>query len=181
MSDGPQIVLGVSGSIAAYKAAEIVRLMVTRGWGVSVMMTEAATRYVGPLTFRALTGRPVSQGRFEAMDESTFQHIELAERADAMLIAPATANVMAKIAHGLADDIVTATVLAYRGPLLLAPAMNVGMWSSPATQANVEQLKARDVQVLDVGEGELACGAVGAGRLSPPLDIVDAVACTLGV
>lgn len=170
------IVLGVSGSIAAYKAVDIVRLMTGRGWRVSVMMTQAATRYVGPLTFQALTGRMVAHGRFEDLPDSVFAHIDLAQDTDAILLAPATANLIAKIAHGLADDIVTATVLARSVPLIIAPAMNDRMWANPATQDNLALLQARGVHLLDVEHGELACGSVGAGRLLAPERIVEAVA-----
>lgn len=170
------VVLGVSGSIAAYKAADIVRLMTGRGWRVSVMMTQSATRYVGPLTFQALTGRMVAHGRFEDLPDSVFAHIDLAQDTSAILLAPATANLIAKIAHGLADDIVTATVLARSVPLIVAPAMNDQMWSNAATQDNLALLRARGVHVLDVEHGELACGRVGAGRLAPPERIVEATA-----
>lgn len=164
MKKNPRVVLGVTGSIAAYKAAELVRLMMQKGWDVWVMMTEAATHYVGPLTFHALTRHPVAAGKCEAMPTEAFQHLDLAS-ADAVVIAPCTANMIAKLAHGLADDIVSATCLATQAPLIVAPAMNDQMWSNPATQANVALLKQRGVRVLDVEEGQLACGAVGAGRL----------------
>jgi len=173
------IVLGVTGSIAAYKAAELVRRMQQQGWDVWVMMTEAAAKYVGPLTFQALTKHPVAVGKCEAVESSTYQHLDLSGRAGAVVIAPCTANVLAKIAHGLADDVVSATVLAAAGPVLVAPAMNARMWLNPATQANVKTLKDRGVLVLDVGEGELACGDVGAGRLTELENIVAAVAGTM--
>jgi phosphopantothenoylcysteine decarboxylase/phosphopantothenate--cysteine ligase len=173
------IVLGVTGSIAAYKAAELVRRMQQQGWDVWVMMTEAAAKYVGPLTFQALTKHPVAVGKCEAVESSTYQHLDLSGRAGVVVIAPCTANVLAKIAHGLADDVVTATVLAAAGPVLVAPAMNSRMWQNPATQANVKTLKDRGVLVLDVGEGELACGEVGAGRLTELENIVAAVAQTM--
>lgn len=168
------IVLGVTGSIAAYKAVELVRMMTAKGWTVSVAMTESATRYVGPLTFQALTGHPVAAGRFENLPLASFQHLDLARAADALVIAPCTANVLAKLAHGLADDVLTATALACRAPLVVAPAMNTNMWEHPATRANVASLVARGVRVLEVGSGELACGEVGAGRLCPLDHIVAA-------
>jgi phosphopantothenoylcysteine decarboxylase / phosphopantothenate---cysteine ligase len=174
MKTAKRIVLGVTGSIAAYKAAELVRLMSTKGWDVWVMMTEAATKYVGPLTFQALTRHPVPAGRCEAIPTEAFQHLDLAS-SDAVVVAPCTANVLAKMACGLADDIVTATVLATTAPVILAPAMNEKMWKNPATQANVEVLKDRGLSVLDVEEGELACGVVGAGRLVELEKIVEAV------
>ena len=174
MKTGKRVVLGVTGSIAAYKAAELVRLMTGKGWDVWVMMTEAATKYVGPLTFHALTGHPVPAGRCEAVPTEAYQHLDLGS-ADVIVIAPCTANVLAKIAHGLADDIVTATVLATAAPLIVAPAMNEKMWMNPATQANVETLKKRGIKLLDVEKGELACGVVGAGRLCALEKIVAAV------
>lgn len=173
-----RIVLGVTGSIAAYKAAELVRLMTAKKWDVWVMMTEAATKYVGPLTFQALTHHPVPSGRAESTPTEVFQHLDLAS-ADAVIIAPCTANVLAKMAHGLADDILTATVLATKAPLIVAPAMNENMWTHPATQENVATLKKRGVRMLDVESGELACGVLGAGRLCALDKIVDAVASAL--
>jgi len=174
MKTPKRVVLGVTGSIAAYKAAELVRLMMAKEWDVWVMMTEASTQYIGPLTFHALTRHPVPAGRCEAIPSEAFQHLDLAS-ADVLVIAPCTANVVAKLAHGLADDIVSATALAAGGPLIVAPAMNERMWLNPATRANVETLKSRGITVLDVEHGELACGIVGAGRLRPLDDIVAAV------
>lgn len=176
MSDKPHIVLGVSGSIAAFKAAELVRQFAARGWDTSVIMTAAATRYVGVLTFEALTGHPVAVGGFEEFKESSFQHIALARRARVIVIAPCTANVMAKIACGLADDVLTSTVLARDVPLVIAPAMNTCMWNNPATQANKATLEERGITVLEVGRGELACGETGDGRLCELALIVEAVA-----
>ncbi len=174
MNPRPRITLGVTGSIAAYKAAELARLMIRRDWDVWVMMTEAATHYVGPLTFQALTGHPVATGRAEASPVATFQHLDLAG-AEVVVIAPCTANVMAKIAHGLADDIVSATALACRVAPVVAPAMNEGMWLNPATQANIRTLRERGVEVLEVEAGALACGATGSGRLCALERIVAAV------
>ena len=134
-------------------------------------MTQAATAYVGPLTFQALTGRPVATGGFDDRAPGDFPHIGLAREADLILIAPCTANLMAKIAHGLADDMLTATVLARDVPLVIAPAMNVHMWNNPATQANRATLLTRAIDVIDVGEGSLACGEIGAGRL-PDVDVI---------
>jgi phosphopantothenoylcysteine decarboxylase/phosphopantothenate--cysteine ligase len=174
MKSAKRVVLGVTGSIAAYKAAELVRRMTSKGWDVWVMMTEAATQYVGPLTFLALTRHPVPSGRAEATPAEAFQHLDLSS-ADAIVVAPCTANVMAKIAHGLADDIVSATVLATTSPVIVAPAMNEKMWLNPATQDNVRTLKRRHIQVLDTEKGELACGVMGAGRLCMLDKIVKAV------
>ncbi len=174
-----RVVLGVTGSIAAYKAAELVRRMTAKSWDVWVMMTEAATKYVGPLTFHALTGHPVAAGKCEALPTAAFQHLDLAS-CDALVIAPCTANVLAKLAVGLADDIVTATALACTAPLVVAPAMNDKMWRHPATQANVAMLRQRGVRLLDVEHGELACGMVGAGRLTDLEIILTEVARALG-
>lgn len=175
MSSESRIVLGVTGSIAAYKAAELTRRLGEADCAVSIMMTESATKFVGPLTFQALSGNPVVRGRLESLPPEAFQHIDLVRDADLVLIAPCTANVMAKIAHGIADDVVTATVLASRAPLMLAPAMNDGMWENAATQANVKTLRERGVTLLEVGHGALACGMVGAGRMMEPEAIVEAV------
>jgi len=175
MSTAPHVVLGVTGSIAAYKAVELVRLMTAKGWTVSVMMTESATKYVGALTFQALTHRPVAVGRFENLGPEAFQHIDLATEATVMLIAPCTANVIAKIACGIADDVLTSTVLANHAPLIIAPAMNTNMWTNPATQANVRTLQERGITLLPVESGELACGVVGDGRLTALERILDAV------
>jgi phosphopantothenoylcysteine decarboxylase/phosphopantothenate--cysteine ligase len=175
MPSNLHIVLGVTGSIAAYKAAELVRLLAKAGNEISVMMTASASKYVGPLTFHALSGRPVYTGRFDETAEEAFAHIELARAADLMLIAPCTANMAAKVAHGIADDLVSATVLARSVPLVVAPAMNDRMWNNPATQANISLLRERGIHVLDVGRGSLACGTVGEGRMLEPESIVDAL------
>lgn len=169
------VVVGVSGSIAAYKAAELVRLFQKDGWDVWVMMTEAAGQYVGPLTFAALTHHPVARGHLDRVDADTYQHLDLAGRADALVIAPCTANVLAKLAHGLADDVVSATALACEVPLIVAPAMNHRMWRHPATRDNVRTLKRRGACILEPEAGELACGEMGAGRLCPLAKIVAAV------
>ncbi|MEI6971272.1 MAG: flavoprotein [bacterium] len=170
------IVLGVTGSIAAYKSAELVRLIRKRGWTVSVIMTEAATKFVGELTFRTLSRNPVGVGMFDSPEEWCPEHISLAERADAVLIAPCTANVIAKIAHGLADDLLGATVLAAAGPVIVAPAMNGRMWDNEATRANVRTIKSRGIHIVDVEAGELACGCEGRGRMASPEAIMNALA-----
>jgi phosphopantothenoylcysteine decarboxylase/phosphopantothenate--cysteine ligase len=175
MSAERHILLGVTGSIAAYKSADLVRRLMEVGCQVSVMMTQSATKYVGPLTFQALSGRPVNYGRFEDLSEGMYPHIDLGQGVDLLLIAPCTANVIAKIAHGIADDVLTATVLARSVPLWIAPAMNDRMWENPATQDNLALLRKRDIHVLDVGTGELACGSVGAGRMMEPNAIVEAL------
>jgi phosphopantothenoylcysteine decarboxylase/phosphopantothenate--cysteine ligase len=170
------ILLGVTGSIAAYKACELTRLFVKSGHAVHVLMTDAATRFVSPLTFRTLSRNPVSAGLFDAPDEWVPGHISLAERADVLVVAPCTANVIAKLAMGLADDLLSCTALACQAPLVVAPAMNVRMWEHPATRANVACLRARGARIVEPGEGELACGAQGKGRMAPLEAIVDAVA-----
>ena len=175
----PEIVLGVTGSIAAYKAAELVRLMVKEGWGVSVILTHDATRFVGELTFRTLSRRPVTVDMFDAPDEWIPGHISVAEQASVMVVAPCTANVLAKLAQGLADDMLSATALACPAPLIIAPAMNTRMWEHPATQANVAALRKRGATLVDVGVGDLACGIEGRGRMAEPAEILRVVRQTL--
>jgi len=169
------VVLGVTGSIAAYKAAELVRLMRKRDWDVSVIMTEAATKFIGPLTLRTLSNRPVAIEMFPEPEPEQVPHIALSDWADCIVVAPCTANVIAKAAQGLSDDLLSCTLLACTAPIVIAPAMNVKMWDHPATQANVAILKERGVNVLEVGEGDLACGYQGRGRLVDLETIVGAV------
>lgn len=164
-------ILGVTGSIAAYKSAELTRRMVKAGWEVHVVMTAAATRFVTPLTFRTLSRNPVGVDAFGEPEAWMPGHISLAERATIVVVAPCTANVLAKIAHGLADDLLCATVLATQAPLVLAPAMNSGMWQNPATQANLETVHARGVHIVDADTGDLACGS-GKGRMAAPQAIL---------
>lgn len=170
------ILLGVTGSIAAYKAAELVRLMAGKKWDVAVIMTQAATRFVGELTFRTLTRRPVVVEMFKETEEWRPTHISLADFADVLVIAPCTANVMAKLAHGLADDVLTATALACKAPLVIAPAMNEVMWNHTATRENLKILKSRHAVIVDVRKGGLACGDEGKGCLAP----VDAILTAIG-
>lgn len=172
------VLLGVTGSIAAYKACELARLFVKNGHGLHVIMTPSATRFVSPLTFRTLSRNPVSLDMFDEPDEWVPGHISLAERAALLVIAPCTANVIAKLAHGLADDMLTATALATRAPLLIAPAMNTGMWEHAATQANLSILASRGAHVVEAGTGDLACGTSGKGRMAEA-DEVFASACRL--
>ncbi|MFQ5520933.1 MAG: bifunctional phosphopantothenoylcysteine decarboxylase/phosphopantothenate--cysteine ligase CoaBC [Candidatus Methylomirabilia bacterium] len=162
---GKELILGVSGSIAAYKAAYLLRELVRLGAGVTVVLTEHAARFVGPLTWRTLSSRPVLTDLFDAQTEAQVEHVALAERADALLVVPATANILAKAAHGIADDSLTTVLLACRGPVLMAPAMDGGMWEHPAVQANVATLRGRGVIVLEPESGELASGLIGKGRL----------------
>ena len=171
----PTVVLGVTGGIAAYKAAELTRALVKHGCTVKVVMTEAATRFVAPLTFRTLTNEPVALSLWEDEPGDPVHHISLAEEADVMVVAPCTANVLAKLAQGRADDLLTTTALATEAPLVIAPAMNVHMWRKQATKANVEALRSRSVIFVEPGYGELACGEVGEGRLAAVEDITAAV------
>ena len=169
-----KILLGVTGSIAAYKAAELIRLFVKNGDEVTVVMTEAATKFVAPLTFQTLARNPVFVDQFAPPVSWKPEHISLAEAADLVLVAPATANTIAKMRYGLADNLLTATLLATRAPIVIAPAMNTGMWESPVTQENIAALKSRGVKVIEPGDGELACGVKGKGRMMEPEKIFEA-------
>ena len=162
------IALGVTGSIAAYKACTLVRLFVKAGHDVTVVMTEHAKEFVTPLTFRTLSRNPVESELFAAPVTWVPGHVSLAERADIVVVAPCTANVMAKMSAGIADDLLTSLLLATRKPILLAPAMNTGMWLNPATQANYSALAKRGVEFVDMATGELACRASGPGRMAEP-------------
>lgn len=176
MSGAPQrILLGVGGGIAAYKSAELVRRLRERGVAVRVVMTESATRFVTALTFQALSGEPVRTSLWDEAAEAAMGHIELARWADRIVIAPASADVIARLAHGRADDLLTTLCLASQAPLFLAPAMNRVMWQHPALQANVATLVARAVTLLGPGEGAQACGETGAGRMWEPDAIAAAV------
>lgn len=172
------VLIGVTGCIAAYKSAEIVRALQKRGLRVKVVMTEHATHFIDPLTFRSLTHEPVAVGLFDDPSDP-IHHISLAEEADLFLIAPCTANVVAKIAHGIADDLLTTTALACTAPLVVAPAMNVHMYEAAATQENLSALARRGARIVEAGSGYLACGDVGRGRLAEIEDIVDCVLETL--
>lgn len=174
------VVLGVSGSIAAYKVADLASRLTQAGYSVHTVMTESATKLVGPATFRALTGRPVATGMFELSNPFSIEHVSLADLADLYVIAPATANVIAKLAHGLADDLLTCTALATRAPILVAPAMHTAMWENAATQANIETLRQRGVHLVGPSVGRLASGGHGAGRMAPVDEIADRVAALLG-
>ena len=174
------VVLGVGGGIAAYKACELVRLVVRHGGRVRVAMTRAATSFVAPLTFQALSGAPVLLDLFEPEAEMTYGHLGLARAADLLVVAPATADLLARLRAGMGDDAVTTTALAATCPVLLAPAMNTRMWANPAVQENLAALKARGWEVVGPGRGELADGDVGEGRLAEPEEIAEAVARLLG-
>lgn len=169
------LLLGVTGSIAAYKAAELVRRFRTNNWNVKVVMTPSATRFVGEWTFKSLSQNPVYTEMFPSNADWRPDHIALGEWPDVFLIAPCTANVIAKLAHGLADDLLSCTALAMQAPIVIAPAMNDRMWTNPATQANVSQLKSRGITFVDVGTGDLACGYQARGRLANLDDIEKAV------
>ena len=172
------ILVGVTGCIAVYKSAELVRLFQKAGYRVKVVMTEHATHFVDPLTFRSLTHEPVAIGLFDDPSDP-IHHISLAEEADVFVIAPCTANVAAKIAHGIADDLLTTTALACTAPLVVAPAMNVHMYEAAATQENLATLEKRGVRIVEAGSGYLACGDVGRGRLADLDDIVSATIAAL--
>ena len=181
-----RVALGVAGGIAAYKAAELVRVLQDRGVEVQVIMTRNAREFITPLTFAALSGRKVitemfGDGQGEANLESALEHIAVAQGIDALVIAPATANILAKIAQGIADDFLTTLCLATKAPIIVAPAMNVSMWENPATQRNVATLRERGVSVLDPEVGYLACGMTGAGRLTSLERIAGALYEVLGL
>jgi phosphopantothenoylcysteine synthetase/decarboxylase len=171
MSAPKNIVLGVTGSIAAYKAADLTSLLVKKGHDVHVVMTESARRFITPLTLQTLSKHPVTTDVFDEQEGWCPGHIELADRADLLLIAPASAAALARFACGLADDAITCIALATRAPVLIAPAMNGKMWSHPATVQNTETLRTRGVHFIGPDEGLLACGYEGAGRLWPVDDI----------
>ena len=175
--NGRRLVIGVTGGIAAYKTAALVSRLVQAGATVTVVMTQSATRLVGPKTFEALSGRPV---RTDMWGPGAHPHIELAEEAELLCVAPATANLLAKAACGLADDLLSTLLLAFSGPIVLAPAMNSHMWNKPAVQRNVEQLRADRFLLVDPEEGYLSCGAVGVGRMASPDKIFQVIADTLG-
>jgi len=171
-----RILLGVTGSIAAYKAADVVRLMRAKSWDVRVIMTPSATQFIGELTLRTLSMNPVAVEMFSPSEAWKPEHVALADSADLFLIAPCTANVMAKLACGIADDLLTCVALACDAPLVLAPAMNQKMWDHPATGENLVRLKQRGVKFVDVESGFLACGTQGRGRMAEPEQIVEYVA-----
>jgi phosphopantothenoylcysteine decarboxylase/phosphopantothenate--cysteine ligase len=169
------VLLGVTGSIAAYKAVELASRLVQGGAKLDVVMTACATEFVTPLTFRSITHRPVITDMFAAPEEYDIEHIALAERADVVVIAPATANIMAKLAAGIADDMLCCAILATTAPVLLAPAMNVHMWENAITQENLARLRARGFKIVEPGCGSLACGTEGRGRLAELEDILTAI------
>lgn len=170
------VLLGVSGGIAAYKAAELARLFVKQGATVRTILTKSALEFITPLTFESLTGNPSATEMFAPRSESAHEHIELARFCNLFIVAPATANVIAKFAHGIADDLLSTTALATTAQIVVAPAMNSVMWENAATKANVALLKERGIKFIGPSEGELACLEVGAGRMSEPADIIAGLA-----
>ncbi len=173
---GREIVLGVTGGIAAYKSAELVSRLRHLGARVSVVMTRNATEFVAPLTFQTLSAAQVAVDTFQAPEYWNVEHVALAKRAEVFVVAPATANILAKMAHGIADDMLSTTLLATKAPILVAPAMNTGMWTAEATRENVRILRERGVRFVGPGNGMLACGDSGDGRMSEPEEIVEAIA-----
>ena len=172
---GQELVVGVSGGVAAYKSAMLVSQLVQAGAGVTVVMTEAAKEFVGPATFAALTGRPVLSQVFDEVRYPLGAHIELARSAKLLCVAPATADLIGKVAHGLADDLLSTLALSFTGPILLAPAMNNEMWVKPAVQRNLEQVRRDGVHIVGPEEGWLSCRTVGVGRMSSPESIRAAI------
>jgi phosphopantothenoylcysteine decarboxylase/phosphopantothenate--cysteine ligase len=181
VSGGKNVVLGVTGSIAAYKAVDIASKLTQKGIAVDVVMTKAAQQFVMPLTFRSITHRPVVIDMFDLASEFSVEHVALAERADVVVIAPATANTIAKLAAGIADEMICSTVLATRAPVIIAPAMDAGMWQNPVTQENVNKLRSRGFTIVGPGYGRLASGLVGMGRLIENEEILGAIFQVLGV
>lgn len=167
-----EILIGVTGGIAAYKTADLTSKLVQAGASVTVAMTESAKKFVGPTTFEALTNRPVYENLFEPVEHPQGEHIGLARRADLYLIAPATADFLAKAAHGHASDLVSTLVLTVTCPVFVAPAMNTEMWNKPPVQRNIQQLKEDGLNFVEPGSGWLSCGQIGAGRMAEPADIL---------
>jgi phosphopantothenoylcysteine decarboxylase / phosphopantothenate---cysteine ligase len=180
LSQVKNVLLGVTGGIAAYKSADLVRRLKERGFAVRVVMTDAATQFVTPLTMQAVSGNPVHQRLFDLDAEAAMGHIELAKWADVIIVAPATANTIAKIAHGFSDNLLTTLITASAAPLVVAPAMNQQMWANSLTKEHIAQLKQRGVLLIGPAAGEQACGDVGEGRMQEPLEIVEQlIACDL--
>jgi phosphopantothenoylcysteine decarboxylase/phosphopantothenate--cysteine ligase len=180
MLKGKTIVLGISGGIASYKAASLCSKLVQKGAIVKAVMTQSATQFITPLTIQTITKQHVYVDTFDEQDPSVVSHIDVADSADLFIVAPATANIIGKLAGGIADDMLSTTLLAVTAPVMIAPAMNVHMYDHPAVVHNIRLLKSRGVQFIDPGEGQLACGYVGKGRLAEPEDIVEAVECFFG-
>ncbi len=175
-----KIAVGVTGGIAAFKTATVVSSLVKSGHDVRVMMTESALQFVGEVTFRSLSGNPVVTRMFDPHSPYTWEHISLAQWADVVLVAPATANCLGKLASGLTDDIITCTIYACDCPVVLCPAMNTRMWEHPVVQDNARRLRELGYHQVGPAEGRMACGTVGAGRMSEPEEIVEAVKKVMG-
>ena len=173
--NGRELLIGVTGGIAAYKMGELVSKCVQSGARVSVILTRSARKFIGPTTFEALTGRPVYSDMFRPREHYRGEHIGLADRAELFCIAPATADTLARLAHGHADDLLTAAALSFSGPILVAPAMNCDMWAKPAVARNVVQLRADGFEIIDPEEGWLSCGKVGPGRMASVQRIFEAI------
>lgn len=175
MKNPKNILIGVCGGIAAYKSCELLRLFKKAGHSVQVMMTASAQKFVSSLTFQTLSQRPVLTDLFDLTQEDKIGHIVTAGQADVIVIAPATANMIARAAHGLADDVISTVLLATKAPVVFCPGMNVNMWNHPATQENIKTLKSRGTHFIDPESGDLACGWVGEGRLAEPQQIFERV------
>ena len=167
------VVLGIGGGIAAYKCCEVARLLVKDKAGVHCVLTKAASQFVTPLTLQTLSGNPVHTEMFNLIQEKEIGHISLADRADAVLVAPATADIIAKVACGICDELLTTVICATKAPVVFTPSMNSNMWENPITQDNVARLKKFGYRIIEPAEGELACGYVGKGRLPEPAQIVE--------
>ena len=175
-----EILMGVTGGIAAYKVADLTSKLVQSGAQVTVAMTRSAEEFIGATTFAALTGRPVYRHLFAPQEHFQGEHIGLARRADVYVIAPATANTIARLANGLADDLVSTLALTVTVPILVAPAMNTEMWHKPSVQRNVEQIRTDGMRIVEPGSGWLSCGQVGAGRMAEPQEILNVIQSVLG-
>jgi len=170
-----EILIGVTGGVAAYKTADLVSKLAQAGAKVTVAMTDAATQFIGPTTFEALTNRPVYRGMFSPVEHPQGEHIGLARRAELYVVAPATADFIAKAAHGLASDLVSTLALTVTCPTLLAPAMNTEMWNKPPTQRNLQQVESDGMHIIAPGSGWLSCGQIGPGRMAEPAEILEAI------
>jgi phosphopantothenoylcysteine decarboxylase/phosphopantothenate--cysteine ligase len=173
--EGREILLGVTGGVAAYKAADLTSKLVQAGAKVTVVLTAAAEHFIGPTTFEALTGRPVYRDAFRPQEHFQGEHIGLARRAELFVVAPATADYLGKVANGLADDLLSTLALVVTCPALFAPAMNADMWAKPAVRRNVARLREDGVNFVDPGSGWLSCGQVGPGRMAEPGEIFEAI------
>ena len=174
--EGREVLLGVSGGIAACKSADLASKLVQAGASVSVVLTRAARQFIGKTTFEALTGRPVHTSAFVPSEHYLGEHIGLARRCEVLVVAPATADFLARIAHGFADDLLATLILTVTKPVLLAPSMNTEMWSKPSVQRNVARLREDRFQFVEPGSGWLSCGQVGPGRMAEPAEILAAIA-----